>query len=338
MPTLIQVVAQAGQTVYVFIWNALGQIWNTNTSGFETETDANIQYYAISAPSQGGTSTYFATIPTAITTAGTYTWAGYIRLGATPAAGDTPIAQGPFIIPPTASSYVVPSTLAGLITSFRELVEDAPDSKLIEGEMVGGADTPWYPVNGSNTTFQLKNKPLSDYAGSPVYMWLTIIGSGAVTRTQSGFTIADQVNGIVSLTTAPNPGTSGNDGVYFSYNYQDYSDAKYANWLYQAAQMTLAGTTDPTTIPNGLSDAMLQYGVWLYALSRQAFFSRQYDSHAGDSSVSPQTRAQAYAALAKSAKAQADTLRDDYYKRQGQRFAPASATISLGWDPISPIR
>ena len=235
-------------------------------------------------------------------------------------------------------------SIATLIISLRILCEDAPDSKLVEGEQVGGADTPWYPIDGSNKIFQLKNKPLADTGtvaspGSPVYTWLTIIGTGATTRAQTGFTIIDQINSIISFSAAPNPGTSTpNAGIYFSYNYLDYSDAKYTEWLSEAAQLTLAGVTDATFVPVGLSAAMLQYGVWLYAQSRQAFFARQYEAHAGDSSEAAQTRAQQYGALARAAKANADMLKVDYYKRQGEREEPSSASICHNWDPISPIR
>ena len=108
MPTLIQVVAATGQTVYVFIWNGIGKIWNTQTSAFETYNVSNWANYAISSTENSGSGSYFSTIPTAITTAGNYTWAGYIQLAVSPASGDTPVNQGPFTIPATASSFIVP--------------------------------------------------------------------------------------------------------------------------------------------------------------------------------------------------------------------------------------
>ena len=121
--------------------------------------------------------------------------------------------------------------------------------------------------------------------GSPIYSWITIIGTGNVVRSQTGFTIVDPVNGIIQFTVAPNPGSATpTAGVYVAYNYQWFTDDKYAQYLYQAAQMVLAGTTDPTTIPNGLSDAMLQYALALFWFARASQYAEKYAATAGDSS------------------------------------------------------
>jgi hypothetical protein len=323
---LIQVVAATGQTVYVFIWNALGQIWNGTS--FVTYVQANWATYVISAVEQAGSGSYFATVPSGITTAGTYSFAGYIQLHGSPASGDTPVAQGPFTIPPAVSTFIVPATLAGLITDLRILVEDAPDSKIVYGEQLGLSDQPMFPVNGVNKNFRLKKPLLSDYVGSALYTWVTVVGTGAVARTQVGFTIADQINGVISFTSAPDPGggtypTAPPNGVYVDYNYEWFSDAKYAQFLYQAAQMTLAGTTDPTTIPNGLTDAMLQYGVYLTFTALAGRFAQEFASSGGEAHADAQQPAQVYRSLAKDAKANADQLKKDFYMRQGQREAPA---------------
>lgn len=321
MPTLIQVVASQGQTVYVFIWNALGQIWNG--SAFVTYVEANWATYAITATEQAGSGSYFATIPVGITAAGTYSWAAYIQLAGSPAALDTPVDKGPFIIPAAASSFIVPSSLSGLITIIRTLANDLQTSKLIRSEQLGGAEYPEFPVDGVNTTFQLKSLPMSDAIGSPMYTWITIVGTGAVVRTQTGFTIVDPLNGIIQFSVAPNPGSAtAAAGVYAAYNYLWFTDDRYAQFLYQAAQATIAGTTDPTTIPNGLSDAMMQYAMAEFWKARGSSWIDKYAATGGDTSEQAQTPAQTFLTYAKDAKKNGDMLKVDYYQRQGQREAP----------------
>ena len=336
---LIQVVAATGQTIYVFIWNAAGKIWNTQSAAFETYNVMNWAHYAIAATEQAGSGSYFATIPTGITTAGNYTWAGYIQLGGSPASGDTPVAQGPFAIPPSQAAIVVPTTLLALIAIVRSLVGDTPTKKIIQSEQLGGSDLPQFPVDGTNTTFQLKNAPLSDDIGMAIYSWVTIVGTGAVVRSQAIFTIVDPINGIINFTDAPNPGSATPAaGVYVAYNYEWFTDSDYAQFLYQAAQMTLAGTIDPTTIVNGLSDAMVQYAIAQFWLARASQYAERYASSAGGVTEQVQAVAQIYLNLAKAANTRADFLKLDFYKRQGQREAPASADITHRWDKISPIR
>jgi hypothetical protein len=231
-------------------------------------------------------------------------------------------------------------TLTQLITSLRALAGDSLDSKVIFSENLGGSDYLSFPVDGVNTVFRLKSVPLSDVAGTPVYTWLTIIGTGAVSRTHAGFTITDQKNGIITFTVAPNPGNATpNAGVYLDYNYIWFTDDKYTEFLNQAAQDTMAGTaTDPTTIVDGLTQAMLQYALSYFWMARASLYAEQYESTGGDASERVQTVTQAYMALAKNAKAQGDDKRKMFYQRQGQRDLPSSQDGNVNFDPISPIR
>lgn len=231
-------------------------------------------------------------------------------------------------------------TLAQLITSLRALADDSLDSKPIFSEQMGGSDNLSFPVDGSNRVFRLKSIPLADSTGTPVYTWLTIKGTGSVTRSQSGFTITDPKNGIITFTVAPNPGTSNpNDGVYFDYNYVWFTDAKYTEFLNNAAQDTLAGSsTSPITIVDGLVQAMLQYALSYFWTARASRYAEQYESTGGDASEQVQTVTQAYLALAKNARKTGDTMRLDFYERQGQRELPSSQDGHVNFDPITPIR
>lgn len=231
-------------------------------------------------------------------------------------------------------------TLPQLITSLRALASDSLDSKVIFSEQLGGSDYLAFPVDGVNTVFRLKSAPLSDQAGTPVYTWLTIIGTGAVSRVHTGFTITDPVNGIITFNTAPNPGSgTPNAGVYLDYNYLWFTDAKHTEFLNNAAQDTFAGTTtDPTTIVDGLTQAMFQYALSYFWKARASLYAEQYESTGGDASERVQTVTQAYLALAKDAKTQGDNKRMMYYQRQGQRDEPSSQDGNVNFDPITPIR
>lgn len=340
MPKIIQVVSATGQSVYIFIYNSLGQIWNG--SSFVTFSVASWASYAIATVEQTSSGSYIAQMPVGITTPGDYTYIAYIELNApTPTAGDTPVSQGPFNIPVASSIPVVPDSLAGLILSLRILVQDYLDSKIVEGETLGGSDTPMFPVDGVNQTFRLKKKPLSDVIGDPTYVWVTIVGTGAVVRTQIGFTIADPQNGIIHFSVAPNPGTATPAaGVYVDYNYVWFNDIKYAQFIYQAAQMTLAGTTDPTTIPSGLNDAMMQFAISQFWKARASQYAEQYKSSGGEASQEVQTVAQTYLNLGKDAFSAGLKLQTAYYQGQGQRESPGYGNFRTypppRFDPITP--
>jgi hypothetical protein len=339
---LIQIAWASGQTVYIFLWNSSGQIWNTNTNAFETESDPNIPKYAVASVQQGSTATYFATVPVAITTPGSYTWQAYVQLGAQPAAGDTLIGQGPFIIPSAATPLTpAPSTMAALILSLRAMADDLPDSKISWQETLGSSDQPAYQVNGSNTLFKLKHAPLSDYAGAAIYSWASIVGAGATVRSQTIFTIVDQVNGIISFTSAPNPGTAQGQGVYLDYNWQWYTDAKYNEFLSRAAGLTVAGST-PLQIPEGLLESMMQFGLYELQNALATRFAQEAASSGGEARIDAQTKSQAFRVLAKDSMANGINLQKLYYQRQGGREAPAWGNLTAyppsRFDKITPIR
>lgn len=322
---LIQILTATGNNVYVLIWNFIGQIWNKNTNAFEAYTVSNWTSYAVPTVEQASSGNYFVTV-LGITTPGAYTFAGYIRSGATPTPPpvDTPTTPGNSTIPTPAATFSVPTSLSALILDLRMQVRDGPVSKLISSETLGGSDQPAFPVDGVNTTFRLKSSPLSDVAGAPAYTYVTIIGNGATTRTQSGFTIVDQINGIINFSVAPNPGSASQTaGVYVDYYYQWFTDAEYAEFLYQAAQFALAGTTDPTLIPNGLSFSMMQFAMAQFWYARASQYGEKYAATAGDSSEAVNTVSDAYMKLGKAAQAIAQSERTAYYQRQGQREAPA---------------
>ena len=328
---LIQVVALTGQSVYIIIFNASGQVWNTSNLAFETYNVSNWSHYYISCTEAAGSGNYFVSVPSQIATAGNYTWTGYVRLGASPASGDTPVSQGNFTI-----SSTISTGMSALIQRLRILAQDTVNSHTIYSESLGTDSV--YPINGSNTIFRLKSIPVA--AATPFVtpawsVYLTSNLNGTLTiRDQTAITLSDPTNGIIILSSAPASGTL----ITADYNYLWYADASYTEWLNEAAQQTLAGATDPTVIVEGLVEPMLQFALAHFARARSSFFGEQIRASGGDQSQDAQTKADFYDKMANNCDKKAQNLLDRYYQRQGQRNAPAYADINHNWDPISPKR
>src|SRR5580658_3175264 len=82
----------SGQTVYALILNSAGQVWNPNSSAFETPTAANWTHYAIAMAEQtvgNLRGIYEGSFPSGITTAGVYNILFREQGSSSPAAGDT---------------------------------------------------------------------------------------------------------------------------------------------------------------------------------------------------------------------------------------------------------
>ncbi len=78
-----------GSAVYAVVLSATGGIWNG--SAFETPTLANWTTYAVTLTEQSTTGLYHGNMPALITTAGWYSYIGYLRAGGSPLSTDTAI-------------------------------------------------------------------------------------------------------------------------------------------------------------------------------------------------------------------------------------------------------
>jgi len=225
--------------------------------------------------------------------------------------------------------------IADIITSLRTLSQDGPADKVVFGENLG--NNPTMPVDGTNKKFRLGG-PAKTIPVVAASVYITIVGTGAVFRTQTGFTLDDATNGLISFTVAPNPGAGQGNGVYADYNYQWFTDAKYTEFLNESAQQTLAGVADPTAIVEGLKEVMLQYALAHFWMSRASQYAERYSSSGGEAGQSIESVAKAYITMADNANKRADKLKLDFYKRQGQREAPAVSLPHFSIDPITPVR
>lgn len=78
---------KTGAAVDFYVFNDVGQIWNTNTSAFEAYASANIGVYAVAGAQLGSSPFYTGTFPVAIIP-GIYDIAARQRVGGSPAETD----------------------------------------------------------------------------------------------------------------------------------------------------------------------------------------------------------------------------------------------------------
>ncbi len=85
----------ADKNIYVLISKPNGQFWDSTNSVFEDYSTASRDDYDIAVTEQGTSSgIYYVDFPSAITTAGTYTYYAYLRVGASPAETDPLVTFG----------------------------------------------------------------------------------------------------------------------------------------------------------------------------------------------------------------------------------------------------
>ena len=221
-------------------------------------------------------------------------------------------------------------SMADLITALRKLAHDGPTDHVVYSEKLG-VRPDGMTVDGSNKVFRLGGQ---DGHSLPLVAASVYLTYGSTQRTQTGFAQSDNVNGIITFTNAPTNGLE----ILADYNYYWFSDAQYTEFLNEAAQTISAGVTDATAIIAGLQQALYQYALSFFFQSRASQYAERYASSGGEAGQSVQTVCQQYMALSKQAAARGATYRDDYYKRQGQREAPASTTVTYRVDPITPFR
>ena len=196
-----------------------------------------------------------------------------------------------------------------LVAKLRILANDTATSNPHLGE------TPLGLRDGSNKTFRLA---FQNPASSAIFMTY-----GATIRSASGFSILDAATGYLTVNPAPDANIT--QPFYFDYFSQLYADADYQTMLDEATEWL--GGVAGTDQPEGLYPAQIRYALASFYNRRASDKAKEYASSGGGIGAQPQTPAQAFTALAKAALAAAITLRDDYYKRQGQRNAPASGTV-----------
>lgn len=219
--------------------------------------------------------------------------------------------------------------LSDLVLQLRIICGDKADSHVIFGEGLGSIQG--LPIDGTNRVFRIGGQ---DGHSLPVVVGSIYVTTvGGTPRTQTGFTLTDATYGVITFSVAPVV----NAVVLVDYNYYWFSDASYNEFLAEAAGLTMAGTA-ATAMPDGLSEAMLQYAASLFFTARASQYAERYSSSGGEAGQSVESVSKAYIAMAAAAKKRADTVRDDFYKGQGQEYKAAvpSTAVVYRIDPITP--
>lgn len=323
MIVAVQIDISGATPTYVLLRNEdLDQIYNG--SSLESFNPSNRSTYGVTATEQTGTSRYEFTVPSNLP-AGNYSATLYQQFGGSPAAGDQWLGTTPFVFNGATQTVIIPgSSLALLIASLRVKGEDTATSNLILGENPSGQGN--LKNDGSNTNFRLQNRNI--VSGSA---YVTINSSY---RSQSGFTV-DTVNGLIVFGSAP---VADSDPFYFDYNFYWFADSDYQDFVTSAVEDLGFVYADPIPVPSGLYPALIQYSLYYYWTRRSTQYAHRYSSSGGQASQTIEAVTKNFMSLASQALKAAVQKRDDFYKRQGQRNAPASSTAVYRIDPITPIR
>lgn len=212
-------------------------------------------------------------------------------------------------------------TWASPVSDLRTLLSDGlQDKRAHQKKLVGYCDG----INKIFKTVETRYVPLSvkvyKVTGSTITL-LTIA---------TDYTEDDPVAGDILMVTAP----IANAVIKASYYWRHFIDSELNFFLINAAQK-LGGFTDPTLIDPDLQPAAIHFAAadayeklavrWMERLSEQYLV----EDSPGVGDGKPMPKPEDFAKLADFMMKRALTLRDDFYKRQGRRFAP-SVGIAIG--------
>ena len=212
-------------------------------------------------------------------------------------------------------------SMADLITKMRMFADDSPSANYIRGETLKPKP------DGVRVRFFLDYQNIAKDS-----VFITKGAGEANYRLTTGFTL-DLQNGIVTFDVAPVSGVSPFEA---DYNFLWFTDADYQNFLNNSA--IYLGSPDAISVIAGLQPAMYQFGMHHYWIRRASHYAHKYASTGGMASHSVDVVTKNFKDLAESAWEKGIQFRDDYYKRLGQREAPASTSEAYAIDPFTPIR
>ena len=214
---------------------------------------------------------------------------------------------------------MIPTNYALLIPRVRILGNDTESSNPQFGDVPTGVR------DASNKLFRLSNQ-------NPV-PGTVLLTYGTTTRSAAGFTV-DAATGYITMAAAPDAGIT--QPFFFDYYFQWFVDADYQDML-DNATLELGGVAGQD-VDAGLYPAQVQIALAGYWNRRASATANMFATHGGSADAHPETVTNAFRNLAKDARNTGYTLRDMFYKRQGKRLAPASSTVTYGFDPQTPPR
>lgn len=208
------------------------------------------------------------------------------------------------------------ASTAAAISALRALIFDGPSDKLCSNKKLIGV------IDGSNVIFKtFEYRRVTDFSSNATVFPLGIFKNGtpiAYTQVQSD----DLPTGTVKLAATQTP--SNRDSITATYYYQWYTDTELDTFLQTASSWTAYGTTY-INIPDGLNPAVLDFAAReAYRMAAMKYTTRMREIYQLEDAPDENTMKtiQGFQTMAKDFLDSAQTLRDDFYKRQGQAEAP----------------
>lgn len=200
------------------------------------------------------------------------------------------------------------------ITALRTLVKDNPQDKLCSTKEVIGER------NGSNKIFKtFEYRRLTDFSSTGLSFPLGLYLNGTM-MSSTGVGQDDMASGAFSLVNAP----ADTDTLRATYYYQWFTDPELDNFL-QNASTWLGFGPSYIGIPDGLNAACLRFAAQeAYLAASMKYATRMSEVYKLEDAPSEEIvkALDAFKSMANDFMKSAETLRDDYYKRQGQPNAP----------------
>lgn len=195
-------------------------------------------------------------------------------------------------------------SLATVITNVRSELNDTITSHLVRAEIPAGL------IDGANKLYTLAYYPVCNVSS------VVVIVDGAVIS-PAGYTL-NAAMGRITLATAPAV------SITLDYYFQAFTDADITVWINHGVQQ--CGFTAISQLPDVMSAAIEKFAIAAGCLA----WSRKYADGSFSWTTGPETVDKkqitaSYKALHDANFKAAIDIRDDYYKRFGQRNAPAGA-------------
>jgi hypothetical protein len=200
---------------------------------------------------------------------------------------------------------------ATAITQLRNLIYDGPQHKLCSQKKVIGV------IDGTNTSFKtFEYRRVTDFttAVSPLGVFLNGAPVTAVTD--------DVVSGSFTVPSAPT--LTGRDVLTATYYYQWFIDSELDGFLQNASAWLGLGLTY-INLPDGLNAAAMRFAAQeAYESAAMRFSTRAAEVFKLEDAPSEDIlkAIAAFKDMSDSFMSKAETMRDDYYTRQGQAKAP----------------
>lgn len=212
--------------------------------------------------------------------------------------------------------------ITSLITSVRIKIDDNPGDKSTFKENLSRGIY-GNQVNGVNLDFQTNNKRIT--TGT-----LSVLADGSTATLSTS--AAGLLRGRFSITSAA-PATS----CYATYDYQFFTDTEITEFLTAAG--SFVGSIDPTTVADGLIDALTFKAASDACFALSSRTGMLYDASAGGKQAAKGDLAKKYRELAKDLFDRATVEREAFYgKRKGAATSPAYGKTNTNQRPWTPMR